>query len=892
MTQPTPSSADSTPNWSSGARRLWDDYTRRLRECLSADDADPDEVIADLRAHLLEAQHAQGLALLSQQEMQALLQRFGLPDIPVTLPPVDPAPHAPRKPKFAFFRRHAPLFAWAFLVVLPLLTLLNEFLFHDASLIYHNLFPSPALKLLALLVPLHKIHHLLRTRRHPDLPPGTREQLLNGLATTIALWFAILLIPISFLGFLAALFFFWTGFGLLGLFPLSPLLCALHGLRLQIRWNRNHPPAPRLLPRQPPFLTGLLAALLLLTLAYLPTLRQEQLLARAIEGSPAERLDTIPKLRNAFSDTALWHRLFGAASHKNPLPFAGPERYFAPNQRPALFYQITGRDPADFSTRQIGLVFAGLGFGPRWDWDFWDAHLGEQTVGRPNPDLRVNAWRMDASVHADGLLAYTEWTTVFQNNHPRANAEARCLIQVPPGAVVSRVTLWINNEPREAAFGTTRQTTQAYQSVVQRNRDPLLVTQQGLNQYMVQCFPILPEQEMKIRIGITSPLSPDTDGTVRYQPPRLVHSNLADPDTLPPVDLWIESTAPMTHNGNPVPLHQTGGKSIASLQLQLPVFHLGHRQHHPRLTLSNDLPLSYATSPRLPDGHAIVQHPVPAAPPPPGLVLVLDTSAAMAPHRDHLLQALRDPPSTLQSVVLAGFPPQILTPAEARRALRNTPFRSGPPQAPALELALREAARLGLDDILWIHAPSPHNSEHRETLLQYAERRPDLPLIHACSVTPHPSQLSTILQAPFRISETGDAEFPNPGTLNALLAGEGLRPPWNVRRTLTADIPPNAVQTSDHLVRLWARDHILDTMHRGTQARHAAEALGVQHQLVTPVTGAVVLETAAQYKANDLEPADPDTVPGIPEPGTVLLALVLLAVIFWLRHRTPRPCTP
>src|SRR6185369_15990920 len=90
-----------------------------------------------------------------------------------------------------------------------------------------------------------------------------------------------------------------------------------------------------------------------------------------------------------------------------------------------------------------------------------------------------------------------------------------------------------------------------------------------------------------------------------------------------------------------------------------------------------------------------------------------------------------------------------------------------------------------------------------------------------------------------------------------------------------------AVETSDHLARLWANDEVRRIATPGdAQFTDAATALAVRYQLVTPVSGAVVLETDAQYQTNDLKPVDPGTVPTIPEPETV--ALLLVASIFIL----------
>jgi len=74
-----------------------------------------------------------------------------------------------------------------------------------------------------------------------------------------------------------------------------------------------------------------------------------------------------------------------------------------------------------------------------------------------------------------------------------------------------------------------------------------------------------------------------------------------------------------------------------------------------------------------------------------------------------------------------------------------------------------------------------------------------------------------------------------------------------------------------HLARLWARDEVL----RLAAAREFNEAmqLAARYQLVTAVSGAVVLETKAQYERAGLKPVDAATVPVVPEPETWMLML-------------------
>ena len=87
----------------------------------------------------------------------------------------------------------------------------------------------------------------------------------------------------------------------------------------------------------------------------------------------------------------------------------------------------------------------------------------------------------------------------------RSIAEARLQLALPPGGVVSRATLWVNGEEREAAYGGRGEVRAAYQRVaVQQRRDPLLVTTKGADRVLAQAFPV-PRNggTIKFKIGIT-----------------------------------------------------------------------------------------------------------------------------------------------------------------------------------------------------------------------------------------------------------------------------------------------------------------------------------------------------------------------------------------------------
>jgi hypothetical protein len=116
----------------------------------------------------------------------------------------------------------------------------------------------------------------------------------------------------------------------------------------------------------------------------------------------------------------------------------------------------------------------------------------------------------------------------------------------------------------------------------------------------------------------------------------------------------------------------------------------------------------------------------------------------------------------------------------------------------------------------------------------------------------------------------------------------GKIPSFNlVRESVAASAETtHGTPVGKHLERLWARDEALHLAAR--RQRDAAVKLAAESQLVTPLTGAVVLETKEQYDRHNLKPADPTTVPSIPEPQTWLLVGVgIFAFVLRRSKRTP-----
>ncbi len=389
-----------------------------------------------------------------------------------------------------------PIKRRAFVVVCGVLLPIAALIFELATGMSREFFdPIPTLGhiLAVAFVPLAHLLGLLalRASRHPG--PDARPRIplalatrLNSAALAIGLVYALCYAVLTPFAFVAILF---LGIGFLPLAPLASVFAAF-ALRSGLR-RRAAPTSARLPSFWPGFAAGLLILAALEAPAFL-TARGVHQLARA--ATPAAEAAALRHLRLLGSEQQL---LLGGYGHGRD----APRGYLLGNlaasaTTPAYqlaYYRVTGHPynsvPAPAAARHVGLRGEDTTAADTRD-RVWDNSLGDQQVGQRLRALHLTESRLDARLESDPALGYVEWTLVFRNDHAFQQREARALLQLPPGAVVSRLTLWVHGEEREAAFAGSAQVIQAYHAVVSRRRDPVLVTAQGPDRVLVQCFPL------------------------------------------------------------------------------------------------------------------------------------------------------------------------------------------------------------------------------------------------------------------------------------------------------------------------------------------------------------------------------------------------------------------
>jgi hypothetical protein len=282
------------------------------------------------------------------------------------------------------------------------------------------------------------------------------------------------------------------------------------------------------------------------------------------------------------------------------------------------------------------------------------------------------------------------------------------------------------------------------------------------------------------------------------------------------------------------------------------------------------------------------------------IVFVVDTSAAMEDSRDELIAALKFIPGGFDfKLVLADAGGLSHTRNasdlnEASTVLNNATFEGGADNVPALLKAWDLATeKPGNNAIVWVHGPQLLQLHSAEDLRQRWTSGPAGPLLYSVQTKSGADQILKTLD--------GIDEVRSPARTGALNVDLGklfqrltrLRSTLEFVRTSKKverfPDPTEAIEASEHIARLWANDEVARILAAGDGSlNEAATMLAAQYQLVTPVTGAVVLETAEQYRVTALTPVDKGTV-SIPEPAIpVLLGVVVALLLSFLIYRSRR----
>lgn len=518
----------------------------------------------------------------------------------------------------------------------------------------------------------------------------------------------------------------------------------------------------------------------------------------------------------------------------------------------------------------------------------WDGDVAGDDVGARIRGLSLQSSRMDWHLDSSSQLAYGEWTLEFRNRHTNPQ-EARCQILLPSGGCVSRLTLWVNGEEREAAFGGKAAVKAAYrQVVVVERRDPVLVNMVGPDRVMTQCFPVPPGGTMKVRLGISAPLDGVAKGTLTM--PQFIERNF----TISPEirhSLWVQAdrsfvNGPADASSRPDGSQHAWQASLSEQDVRRVRIKLADEPKPPTSVWTED---GFAEAEQRFVTRTVKTTQRPGAK---SLIIVIDASAGLVGHAEQIRDAVEKAASSVAAIVIStdeGF--REIKVDEIRRSL----FVGGRDAAPALMRAAELARDRGAADtpIVWLHGVQPISFPRSTGLEQLLERAAVPPRFVTVGLASGPNRLLEKLYAHSTVETLGRFDD-SANDLTALLS-ELARPAsftvHEYQRASAAPSDPASSRVWDQLSRYAVFENVLAEFKGTSRAEKVLADRAAKYQLVTPVSGAVVLETQQQYDRAGLKPGDPNASPQIPkgaapEPArTILLLIGAGAMVFRRRRR-------
>ncbi|MBK1879456.1 VIT domain-containing protein [Pelagicoccus mobilis] len=757
-------------------------------------------------------------------------------------------------------------YGWTFGVILPVITLIFEIVTGACASAFFDPIPSIGHIVLIALVPAGCAWCLLGIGRGGPL--GARKILALGGTIAISLYYTI---PLAVFMPFAVIGIIFYGFGFL---PLAPLFSMLAAFGLIKRLGKGNPEVPRYWRKAGVgFLLGLLVVIGVESPRYLTTLG----LNMAGSADPERAMNGIGFLRTFGSEKTILDSCLPEFRNQSGVLWVGPRN--SPEQAREIFYRVTGREYYVDADREAASQGEGsvLGMRSRWDW-----YRGDQVVGRKIHGVSLQHSRIDGVVEADAAHAYLEWTMEFRNDTPMQQ-EARALWRLPPGAAVTRVNLWVNGEAREAAFNAKSKVVEAYKRVVTRRRDPLLVTTAGKDHVLAQCFPI-PRNggKMKIRLGMVVPLHLESLDQGSFVLPSLVGENFYASEELG-VPVWIDSQTMLSSLSLESPdLADTIRTTVDFSDLNGDPI-VVYAERDPELTrFWSENPYSGGITQGTVSLETVVSEDS-------KLIVVLDTSVALSESLTEVRAALERFGDQISKIVVV----------DERLGYRvfDSPSdfkwkaEGGKDNAPALEHAFQLAENSATESILWIHGPQPRELSSAEGLLRQLSRRKNTTPVYSLSCGKGMNGVLTTLEK--RLDVMSVQRFAkSPGTdLNSFLdsrqSGRG-RVVINYQH-LDGSEEARGRKVADHATRLWALSEAKRILYsRENKAYERSAKLAAQHQLVTPASGAVVLENERQYKEAGLEPVKEGTTASIPDGvNSVILLVFALGSILAIRRLLP-----
>ena len=546
-----------------------------------------------------------------------------------------------------------------------------------------------------------------------------------------------------------------------------------------------------------------------------------------------------------------------------------------------------------------------------------DRDFAGETVGGVVRGLSVSKSAIDGWVDSDEAVAHLYWTMHFHNAESKGK-ELRAQILLPPHAVISGCSLWINGIRHDAVVATRESSRQAYTISASRGGKPLLVSTAGAGRVLLQSSTGSWGSDADLMVELTTPLVLLQSDKAALPLPMFSERNF---NVGCDHQISLTSITPASSTHNRLSVQRQG--SIERIAGTLSNASLANGegtlifQRNPSIT---SLIAPNAADPKHDTLQRIQSYRLSSDTP---LIIVVDGSSTMADSTSEVCDALDKVRCKNATIIWASDKPLTIIShidtssvswKKAVSKIRDSSCLGGQNNADALSLAITESGSMADRNIVWMHGPQPvkFSGDNLLTLLRNPAGKVRL---YEYQVVPGPNeviksldQVSALVQVPRLGTSTEDLD-----ALFARLAGQMDSLFVNRQSVDHLSISCPIAKHCEELSQLYVSDLVLANL-SNKEDRLTYGTLAEQHGLVTPLTSALVLELKSNYAAYGVtKHTQADTTTGLakgapahaskfdglnqlaggliptkPEPPMSLImacVLLLAATFFWITRR-------
>lgn len=528
---------------------------------------------------------------------------------------------------------------------------------------------------------------------------------------------------------------------------------------------------------------------------------------------------------------------------------AGLFSHIDPNNMKQIYFAATGKPFHDDRSNNLAAMT--------------DAYLKVHVVGTPIEGLSLVRSAITGDANSDSLSSTVNWTFVFRNKS-FSPQEARAELALPPGAVVSGLTLWMDGKPHEAAFGVTDQVKGAYRWVTVNHRDPALVTDLGHGRILLQCYPVPVEGELKARITITTPMSLDSANEAALSLPHLLDQNFAVKSD-PEMRLRSNGTLSLGLQGMRRVHNSVGTEQLVGTLKSSDSSASACSIRTPRT--ASFAPIACLDKHTKSEAYIIENISKTAANIPNHVVVVVDASQSIKSRLNDIESALNSLPKNVDASLIIAKGEENVEPMPLKDgldALKKMDLPGGEDNLPAMIKAAEEAGEEKGGAVLWIHGPQPSLNGEMYIMAPYTET----PVFYELALDNGATDANEFFKnhreiGPFTaIPRNGNVSHDLEHFLSQWKPGSC---DYTVRYNVASKdhLPAGArLVTGQQCAEVNAMygKYLADGYFASGHTKMAADTAST-YNLVTSITGAVVLEQPSDYKAfgltdRNVEPAE------------------------------------